>query len=170
MEKSSLLNRCIAYGISIVLLIFFQSSPDSFLTIGGISPNIVIPAVIAVAIWEGERTGAVFGLFAGLVWEIIAWRTVGFRALFLMATGCTVGLLFRVYLRPVALSALLVNIVAVFAEGFIYLVFHYCLFNSAPFFKTLAEITLPYTLYSTAFALPLFYLFKAVSAGLRKYE
>lgn len=62
------------------------------ITIRGISPLILLPLTVAVAMFYGETAGLVFGLVCGFAIDAVAGSTSVFNTLLFMFTGFAVGL------------------------------------------------------------------------------
>ena len=57
------------------------------------------PLCLAVAVYEGEFAGALFGAVGGLLWDYTAGRTVGMLALELLLLCFALSVLVQVYLQ-----------------------------------------------------------------------
>ncbi|MBE6757853.1 MAG: hypothetical protein E7552_04810 [Ruminococcaceae bacterium] len=99
--------ECLAYGLLILLLGVWQLSPRGWPAVCGGRPLLLVPLVVAVAMFSGPVGGAAAGVAAGVLWGLFSEALFGFHALMLMLLGCAVGLLVRLLLRNNALSALL---------------------------------------------------------------
>ena len=60
---------------------------------------IILPLCLAVAVYEGEFAGALFGAVSGLLWDYTAGRTVGMLALELLLLCFALSVLVQVYLQ-----------------------------------------------------------------------
>ncbi len=58
--------------------------PPGLLQLGQAKPLFILPLCLAVAVYEGEFAGALFGAVSGLLWDYTAGRTVGMLALELL--------------------------------------------------------------------------------------
>ena len=66
---------------------------------GGAS-SLLLPAVVCVALYDQELFGAVFGVIAGVLWDLNSIdRPFGYSALLLMAIGCLCGLLVSFFIE-----------------------------------------------------------------------
>ena len=164
------INRWSAYGIFYLLLVIIQTSQLLPVTLFGIAPNLMIPVVLSIAIWEGERVGSIFGLFCGFTWDILTSKVIGYNAVFLMFTGYIVGTLTKTYLRPTVLNALILNFSALIVNGILVYVFFYLLWNHAGFTVVMRTITIPQIIYSMVYVCPLYFIVKKVSNGLVQIE
>lgn len=163
MSNKDKVRRVTVYIIAFLTLSVIQTNPSISLTFNGAVPNLLIPSVIAVATWEGERFGSIFGLICGFTWDVMGCRIMGFNAILLMYLGYFIGLYMRTYLRPTAISALLINGAALLIYGFINYAFFYLLWYNAPPMRTIFTVILPDFGYSMLFVLPMFLIVKRVS-------
>lgn len=87
-----------AYSLMLLVAATLQTLPGRF-TIGGAKPIFILPLCLAVALFEGEYAGALFGAVCGLLWDYTAGRTVGMLALEMMLLCFAVGVLVQLYLQ-----------------------------------------------------------------------
>ena len=66
---------------------------------GAGKPLFILPLCLAVAVYEGEFAGALFGAVGGLLWDYTAGRTVGMLALELLLLCFALSVLVQVYLQ-----------------------------------------------------------------------
>lgn len=72
-----------SYVLILLALYVLQTTPG-FLSVFGIKPNLVIPAVVCIAMVEGEFVGGLLGALGGCSWT---WGPFGLRVLFHPAAG-----------------------------------------------------------------------------------
>ena len=75
--------KWICYALLGLLCAVLQTTPGLF-QFGAAKPLWLLPLALAVAVFEGEFAGAVFGAVCGLMWDWLAGRTVGMLALELL--------------------------------------------------------------------------------------
>ena len=88
----------------LVVAVLLESTVLAGLRLAGVRPDLLVLAVVAVALASDATTGAVFGFVAGLVADLLFDLPVGVSALVYTAVGFAVGTL-RVYVtghRPLA--------------------------------------------------------------------
>jgi rod shape-determining protein MreD len=88
----------------LVVAVLVQSTVLARLTLAGARPDLLVLAVVLVAVATDPTTGAAFGFVAGLVADLLFDLPVGVSALVYTAVGFAVGTL-RVYVtghRPLA--------------------------------------------------------------------
>jgi rod shape-determining protein MreD len=89
--------RLLALAAVLVVAVLVQSTVLARLTLAGVRPDLLVLAVVSVAVATDPVTGAVFGFVAGLVADLLFDLPVGVSALVYTAVGFTVGTV-RVYL------------------------------------------------------------------------
>jgi rod shape-determining protein MreD len=100
--------RLLALTVVLVVAVLVQSTVLARLTLAGVRPDLLVLAVVSVAVATDPTTGAVFGFVAGLVADLLFDLPVGVSALVYVAVGFAVGTV-RVYVtshRPLVHLAL----------------------------------------------------------------
>ena len=87
-----LLIKNFCYTIFIIICYILENVPH-LLSFMGVTPLITLLAVVSIAIIEGEFSGALFGLFAGMLIDIGAFHIFGLATFTFMLIGCIVGLI-----------------------------------------------------------------------------
>lgn len=90
--------KWICYALLGLLCAVLQTTPG-LLQFGAAKPLWLLPLALAVAVFEGEFAGAVFGAVCGLMWDWLAGRTVGMLALELLLLCFALSVLVQVYLQ-----------------------------------------------------------------------
>ena len=75
----------------LVVAVLVQSTVLARLTLAGARPDLLVLAVVSVAVATDPTTGAVFGFVAGLVADLLFDLPVGVSALVYVAVGFAVG-------------------------------------------------------------------------------
>jgi rod shape-determining protein MreD len=88
--------RVLALAAVLVVAVVVQSTVLAELRLAGVRPDLLVLAVIAVAMATDATTGAVFGFVTGLVADLLFDLPVGVSALVDTAVGFAVGTV-RVY-------------------------------------------------------------------------
>ena len=96
-SRSQLLKWC-CYVLALFVCAALQTTPGLF-QFGAAKPLWLLPLALAVAVFEGEFAGAVFGAVCGLMWDWLAGRTVGMLALELLLLCFAVSVLVQLYLQ-----------------------------------------------------------------------
>ncbi|MEG1932314.1 MAG: rod shape-determining protein MreD [Pygmaiobacter sp.] len=96
------------YLLTLFFAYVLQTVPGLF-SIGGIKPVLLVPLAITIAAFEGEFVGALYGMLAGLLWEIAAGRTIGGFSILLLALCFVCGVSVALYLRRTVLNLSLLS-------------------------------------------------------------
>ena len=102
------MRRPLVLAAVLVVAVLVQSTLLARLRLAGVQPDLLVLAVVAVALATDATTGAVFGFVAGLVADLLFDLPVGVSALVYTAVGFAVGTV-RVYVtshRPLVHLAL----------------------------------------------------------------
>ena len=91
------MRRLLALAVVLVVAVLIQSTVLARLRLAGVRPDLLVLAVVSVAVATDPTTGAVFGFVAGLVADLLFDLPVGVSALVYTAVGFAVGTV-RVYL------------------------------------------------------------------------
>ena len=86
------------YAAALFVCAALQTTPGLF-RLGQAKPLFILPLCLAVAVYEGEFAGALFGAVGGLLWDYAAGRTVGMLALELLLLCFGVSVLVQLYLQ-----------------------------------------------------------------------
>ena len=87
-----------------------QTTPGLF-QLGQAKPLFILPLCLAVAVYEGEFAGALFGAVCGLLWDYTAGRTVGMLALELLLMCFALSVLVQLYLQGSTWNFALISMV-----------------------------------------------------------
>ena len=90
------MRRLLALAAVLVVAVLVQSTVLAEVRLAGVRPDLLVLAVVAVAMASDATTGAVFGFVAGLVADLLFDLPVGVSALVYTAVGFAVGTV-RVY-------------------------------------------------------------------------
>ena len=90
------MRRLLALAVVLVVAVLVQSTVLARLRLAGVRPDLLVLAVVSVAVATDPTTGAVFGFVAGLVADLLFDLPVGVSALVYTAVGFAVGTV-RVY-------------------------------------------------------------------------
>lgn len=162
--------RYFAYSLELLVLFVLQETPGLVPAVFGARPVLLLPAVLSVAMFEGETVSMAFGLAGGLLIDFGFGSVLGFHAL-LLAAGCyaisvTAANLFQTNF----LTALLLASAASAALFLLRWVFFFVLSGYVHAGYALSAHYLPAFVYTAAF-LPLAYYFnRALALQIRSKE
>lgn len=90
------MRRILALAAVIAVAVLLESTVLAGFRLGGMRPDLLVVAVVAVAMASGPTSGALFGFWAGLVADLLFASPVGVSALVYTSVGYALGLV-RVY-------------------------------------------------------------------------
>ncbi|MBR6209189.1 MAG: rod shape-determining protein MreD [Oscillospiraceae bacterium] len=112
------IRRTVLYGLYLLLFLLLQNVVFSHIAPLGVRAMFMPALVVGVAVFEGGRTGGVFGLAAGIVCDLFfSSQRVLFTILF-PVIGFTVGLLVDFYLNRRFFSYAVMAVAALFLSAF----------------------------------------------------
>lgn len=162
--------RYIAYTIEIVALFVLQETPGLVPELFGARPLLIIPAVLAIAMFEDEIPAMCFGLAGGLFLDFGAGGTMGFYGLLLGALCYAVSLMAANLFRTNFLTALLVSAAGSATVLLLRWVFFFVLYGFGYPGYALTAHFIPMFVY-TAALMPLTYYFnRALALQIRSKE
>ena len=104
--EHSKVNIFAAYGLLLLISALLQTTMLAKITILGFTPTLYIAATVCVAMFEGEWTGAAFGLVLGYFVDATVGMHTGLTALSLLVAGIMVAVIARKFMLRRILSAL----------------------------------------------------------------
>lgn len=147
--RKLLVAKHIVYTLLLLLLYVVQTTPR-LLTLGGVKPLLVVPVAVAIAMYEGEFVGGVYGAVAGILCDTAGGSLFGFNGFFICLFCIAAGLLVIYLLRNNLLGCLLFVGVALLVRGSIEFLFAYGMWGYDNVWKIYACYTLPTVVYSLA--------------------
>lgn len=148
-----------------VLIVYFsyilQVTPSLF-SIAGVRPVLVLPAVICIAMFEGELTGALIGVFGGLLCDLSSGLIYGFNGLLFLLFCAAAGLLILHLMRLTLTNALIFSLVALAVRDLLEFYFLYILWGYEGSSIIFLRKFLPSVFYSLLFTFPYFWLVRKI--------
>ena len=74
MRSRSQILKWVCYAVALFVCAALQTTPG-LLQLGQAKPLFILPLCLAVAVYEGEFAGALFGAVSGLLWDYTAGHT-----------------------------------------------------------------------------------------------
>ncbi len=149
------------YAVLLLLLYCIQTAP-SLLTIHHVKPVLLIPLAVCIALYEGEVGSAVFGLVTGFLWDFASGKVFGFYGMVLMICCLLAALLSMYLVRVNVINALLaVGAVSLICSIWNFL-FYYLIWGFSGVWLSFVQLLFT-SLYTTVFAVPLFYLIRLIA-------
>lgn len=166
MEKQAkiLLRRRLIIAAVIVLCALLQTTEGYFPSFFGIHFFLLIPLCICVAVFEGERWGAAFGVFAGALWDLSHGGGDGYNALFLFLVCAAAGVLVRYLMQKNLVTSLVLSGFSCLAYAVLYVMF----FISAQGIQRPAYLFIRYYFPGAALSFLLTFVFYFLIKGISK--
>lgn len=89
--------RKLMFAILILFVYVLQVTVFSTLSLGGITPNLMIILTVLFALLRGDMAGLIVGFFCGLLNDVFWGDVLGFYAMTLMYIGFLAGKFNRIY-------------------------------------------------------------------------
>lgn len=118
----------IILALIIVLAAILQNTPGAFPRFFSTNAMILIPVVVAIAMFESETVSLAFGLEAGLLWDIVSVRGHYYHSIILCMVAFFISMLVRRRIRNTLFSSM----VFTFATAFIHNTVYWILFVLIP--------------------------------------
>lgn len=83
--------RFLAYTIEILVFFVIERIPNLIPSVNHVKPMILVPVAIMIALFEGNKVGAVFGFVVGVFLDVGATGKIGFYSAVLACLGFLVG-------------------------------------------------------------------------------
>lgn len=162
--------RFFAYAIELLALFVLQETPGLIPAVFSSRPVLVLPAVLSIAMFEGETVSMAFGIAGGLLIDFGFGSVLGFHAL-LLAAGCyLISLITANLFQTNFLTALLLTAAAAAAVFLLQWVFFFALSGYAHVGYALSAHYFPMFCYTVAI-MPLTYYFnRALALQVRSKE
>lgn len=115
--------RCFAYALEIIVFFIIERTPRLIPAIFGEKPIIIVPILLMIALFEGEKVGLGCGIFMGLLIEANTSYNFGFFVVLLGILGYIVGLISKDVINvnfPTAMMVSSVSLLVFFIFSFFY--------------------------------------------------
>ena len=157
-KDRSLYIRFIVYFFE--LYVFYSLEQSTFLNIGEFSakPMLVVLCFSAIAVFENEITGMIFGIVSGIFLDMIFGVPIGLCAVLLCFLGYVIGVITTYFIKPNLFVFWSISAVTVFAVLLLRFLFFYVLKSVGGLSFVFGKIFLPIMIYSAVTA-PVVFLF-----------
>lgn len=112
--------RWVIWGALMVISVLLQNSVGGLLEFFGARVFICVPVCVAIAMFEREVPAAIFGAFAGALWDVSS-GVDGFNTIILMALSAVCSLLISHLMRNNLITALVLGAGSVTVYEIIYI-------------------------------------------------
>ena len=157
MTKRQKTIKYICYCLIILLCDMLQNVGGLFPEIYGARCFLLLPVTIILAMGEDEITGAVLGLFAGLLWDLTSGVHMGFNCIYI-ALMCFFSCALVTYIaRDIFITNIVSISVATVLYGFLYWLFFIIIKGVSKGEMTLITFYIPCVIYTLVLS-PLIYV------------
>ena len=164
-QRKKQIVKYILYVLILFLLYILQTTPYFLVVFQG-KPVWIAAAVVAISMLEHEVTAAIFGVFAGMLWDLSSSMLFGFHALVLLIGAVAISLLVMHLMRVKLLNALMFTAVIMLAERLLYYFFCYLIWNRDPTGRLMLTSLLPTWGLTILVTIPVYFLYRAVALWL----
>lgn len=147
--------HCIYISIMLGLYIL-QISPGLF-HLFGIKPLFVVVLAVMLAIHEGEFTGAIYGMIAGILCDLSATKLFGLNSIILLICCVMVGLVIIYYMQLSLINAMLLTAATMFFKEIICFYFYYAMWGYNQVHLIFFENMIPELICTILFVPPFYY-------------
>ena len=141
---------------------FLQSSFLPYFSIFDVVPNTAIILIICIALFKGKNYGSIFGLFIGLLQDIIFSPIIGINAFIYFFLGYVLGLIENKLVRGNIFIPIIFSALGIIYYNFSYYVFTYFLSQEIPFLSFAKNTLLTEIIYTAILTIPVYLLFSKV--------
>lgn len=156
--SSKTIGRCLVFFVLLFLSAACQASFFSATTFFPATPDLLLAAVIGLGIYDGERTGAISGIAAGVLAEALGGVGIMLMPIFYMVAGYTFGIVTRFFLNRNFLSWLVYMLIAAFARGVWSLLYLAATETGFNFVTVFSRIIIPEFVMTFVFSLPMYFI------------
>lgn len=159
--------RTVGMIILDTLLIFtcgvIQTSFFPALSIFRASPDLLLSAVIGLAVWQGEKSGAVSGIGAGIMAMSLGGAGTALLPVFYMLSGYLTGIIAKINFKNNLLSWFIYMTAAAFSRSLFSFLYSLFALRDSNMLVTFANIVIPEFFMTVAFSVINYYLAKLCS-------
>lgn len=158
-------------GIIIVGNFIMQSTALHNLSFLGVLPNTTLIIIITFAVHFGKNKGAVIGVIAGLIQDVIFGRAIGMNALAYMLTGYFIGMMSQKIIKENIITPILLTAISTILNACINLFFIYFLGFTTEVLLLFRESIIVEMPYNLVLSIPIYiYLTKLINSKIMKKE
>ena len=167
--SSQTVGKIIVFSLFIFLCATAQSSLFPASGFFSASPDLVLCAVVGLAVYDGEKSGAVAGIGGGMLVEAFGGGAhILMFPLFYMLIGFTYGILTRIFLNKNFLSWVVYMLIAVSAREVLSLIHIFVTESDLNLLLAFTEIILPEFVITLIFSIPLYFISRVCARPFHK--
>lgn len=168
MTKRQKTIKYVCYCLIILLCDMLQNVGGLFPEIYGARCFLLLPVTIILAMGEDEITGAVLGLFAGLLWDLTSGVHMGFNCIYI-ALMCFFSCALVTYIaRDIFITNIVSISVATVLYGFLYWLFFIIIKGVSKGEMTLITFYIPCVIYTLVLSPLIYVILKPLKRKLNK--
>lgn len=164
------MNRKVVVTLLVIVCFCLQCTLFKTLSLGYISPNLLIIITSSFGLMRGKKEGLVIGFFCGLLIDIFYGDVLGFYALIHMYIGYVNGFFNKIfYDEDIKLPIILITL-SDFVYGFIIYVFLFLLRTRLDFMYYMIHIIIPEVVYTIVVTIVFYRVIRAINRKLESKE
>jgi len=171
-RSAAILLKIIIYALLTATIVILQTSLMPRLSVFGVIPDLLVGAVAAVGVYQGKKTGAVFGLISGLTVEALGGYGLSVLPVLYTFIGLICGIVGDNARPESYFAAYLITLPAVCLSRSLVTILHILIKNrfdivlDALFLKTV----IPEYIYTLLTCIPIFIIVKLFELPIRNIE
>ncbi|MCC8023409.1 MAG: rod shape-determining protein MreD [Clostridiales bacterium] len=150
--------RQFVLGLLVVFAALLQNAPKPLPDAGFARIFLVVPLVVAIAMFEGETAGMIIGLTGGFLLDMVSAQHMGFHCFFLPVAALLCARLVNHMIKNTLLTYLLLHAITLVAYVGLYWLIVYMFARGGAGASFLFTLYLPSAVFTWAVS-PFFYLF-----------
>lgn len=154
--------RWLCYALLLAVCYMLHTSRSLF-DLGGIRPLWLPAACLVLAVWEDVFPGVLYGMFAGLLWDISSNRLAGFFAICMMVCCFLCSSITQLVLRRTVFNTCMLALGCLFAVTGLDFLFSYVLFSLPQSGTYYVGTLIPTIVYTIVICAPLYPLCRLIS-------
>lgn len=164
------MNRKVVVTLLVIICFSLQCTLFKALSLGFISPNILIILTASFGLMRGKKEGLIVGFFCGFLIDIFYGDVLGFYALIYMYIGYVNGFFNKIfYDEDIKLPIILITLSDT-VYGFIIYIFLFLLRTRLDFGYYLLHIIIPEVVYTVVVTIVLYRVIRAINRKLESKE
>ena len=169
-EKKQDIKRNIVWVALLCTAFLLQTTDGLRLHIGNITLVLVLPLLSCICMFEKERLACWYGLFVGLLLDVVSPSMVGYNALILLLICTFIGWISTNYLRNTLLTNLVMGSLLIFLYESLYWLFFVEFKNTAGASGIYFGRFLPTILLNILLIVPIFFIVLYINRHFKKTE
>lgn len=163
------IGRILLFGLLVFLSGVLQSSLFASLSFMPASPDLLLLSVIGIAVYDGERSGAISGIAAGVIAEAFGGGAhILLFPLFYMLCGYFFGVVSRIFLNRNFISWMLYVLIAAVLRGGLSLLHSMLTETDINIYPIFADVVIPEYFITLICSVPMYFIVRVTVRPFRK--